>query len=191
MVSWEVRNNGPGRLRNKPRKDAVYLSASASFDPYNATFLGDITYANSLTAGQSVQHQKIVTLPVNTTGVKYIFIYTDYENVIFENNIEANNRKFSAIQVNITNWPDLTAGVFNIPDTLPGTFHFNFNNEVRNTGTLFAKGSWTDKLYISRSANWNPDSSTLLTTFILITETFLQVRLIPTINPSCYLSQQK
>jgi Concanavalin A-like lectin/glucanases superfamily/Putative metal-binding motif/CARDB len=164
-VSWESRNYGYGILGSRIRKEAIYFSPSIVFNPATAIFLGDVINAIPLSAEQLIQQKNQVTIPVNISGAGYIFIFADYENAIFESN-ELNNFDYVAIQVNISHWPDLTAGGFNIPDTLPATSNFSFINEVRNAGSLNAGGSWTDDLYVSRSPSWNKDSSFLLRSLV-------------------------
>lgn len=108
----------------------------------------------------------MVTLPVNISGNHYIIVHTDYQNLIFENNIESNNLgNSSTIQITLTNWPDLTGGGGFILDDTFSTLDYTCITPVLNAGTQYANGNWTDALYISKSPVWNPSASTLIGTY--------------------------
>ena len=162
-ISWMVKNNGPGRLNNKSRKDAVYLSTSSA-NLNNPIFLGDVEYSTPLQPNEQIELQKTVTLPANLSGTWYVFVKTDYTNLVFENGIENNNiAHSSAMLISLTNWADLVPVNINIPDTLRTTIDYDITAVIANIGSLYANGTWKDALYISKSAVWDSLSSTLIT----------------------------
>ena len=165
-VSWTVKNNGPGKLNNKMRKDAIYLSPSNSFNLTNSIFLGDLEYDLPMLKNETVQRQKSVTLPVSISGTWFVFVQTDYQNTVFENGIETNNLSSSdSIQISLDNWADLVPVSISIPDTMKASINYGITATVSNNGSLYADGSWTDGIYISKSPVWDSLSSTLIKNF--------------------------
>jgi subtilase family serine protease len=164
-ISWEVKNNGPGNLVKKIRKDAIYLSSSPVLNLDTAIFLGDLEYSTALLKNEVIQLQKVVTLPAYVSGPWYVFVRTDYANNIFENGLEENNiAHSSAMQIRLTSWADLAPISINVPDTIKTTIDYTITSTVANNGSLHANGSWADAFYISKSPVWNSLEATLIHT---------------------------
>lgn len=164
-ISWKVKNKGSGKVGDIKWKDAVYLSTSPD-SLKNQIFLGDVEYNVSLLSNGSTKQQKTVTLPVNVSGKWYIIISTDYTNTIFEAHIDNNNLGSSSLmQINITNWADLVPTNFAVSDTIKTSIAYNIVSTVSNNGNLYADGSWTDGIYISRLAAFDSTADLIGTVY--------------------------
>lgn len=167
VIHWQIKNNGPGSIFNRNRKDFIFLSADTIFNLNNDILIDSIGFTESISSTATINKQKSIILPNNLNGNYYVFVYTDFSNKIFEKANENNNINTSipVIQINLTAWADLSVSSFNSNDSLETIVPFNLSYSVFNSGAFAANGSWVDRLYISKKSSWDADSSALIDSF--------------------------
>ncbi len=157
--SWTVTNTGTTQTLASGWSDHVYLSRDAILDPTD-TQLGYINRSGPLAGGESYTQNTALFIPTGLTGVYNIFVVTDRNNVVVENN-NANNTS-PPVAINLTVPPPAELSITNI--TPPATFTVGgvatFSWTVQNTGANPVEGQWRDTVYLSRDQFW--DASDIL-----------------------------
>ena len=137
--------------------------------------IGHLTYGGVLGAMQSQNKQTTISIPDGLAGNYYLFIYTDYNNVIAENGNELNNVNNNAIQINLAPWADLEVqGLTGLPTTANAGTQQSISFVIENKGTKdLTEFIWNDHVYLSPDASWNPENAELIDDSA-ITRTLLQ-----------------
>lgn len=167
QVSWTVANFGAGATVTGSWRDVVYLSPDQYLDPGSDYYLGYFNHSGILNPagepGDSYTQTKWIQVPSGLSGPYYVFIVTDINGQLYEENdtgdAEENNVGFDgiAVQVEIPPPADLVVTDIVVPAT--GTLGENVNIQwtVENQGDFQAQGSWRDSLYISADTTWDID----------------------------------
>lgn len=165
-ISWTDTNIGLGTLFPN-WKDKVFISTNSTYTPGTLTELGMVNNTANLSANDSQNNQGTFTLPNGISGQYYVYVFADEEDAVFENGLESNNVNTNGIslQIALTPWVDVTPTALQIPATTAAGATMAVEYSIENQGAADLTGtSWTDKLYISSSATWNPASAQLLRT---------------------------
>jgi hypothetical protein len=160
-VTYTVTNVG-GNPASGWWRDQIYISNSINLNTSTASLIGE-SYRIYLAQDESYTTTFNVTIPNHLTGPYYIFVFTDAKNNVFEFTAEDNNigRSQNAIQI-VAPDPQITS-IANQPGGNSGALiHLHYFNRNNGPGKLI--GSWTDKIYISKSTVFNPDSAFLIRT---------------------------
>lgn len=157
-ISWTVKNNGAGSVISTTRKDRVMLSYNNEYFPDSVIELGLFYHTAALAPGDSVTISKMIAMPQFVPGPYYIFVYTDFNNTIFEGLAENNNTNRSANMLEIVR-PDLIVSAISGPTTGMSGQTIALDWTVKNNGIVdLASGSWTDRVLYSTSQEYYPDS---------------------------------
>lgn len=164
-IDWVVKNNGNGVLRATQLADRIYVSASTTWDVNKAILVKDTAYlVNHIPAGEdTLQHCSIV-VPNGLAGNYYVYVQTDVRDTSFESN-ENNNivRSVSPIAVAAGTWADLQVSGVQVRDTASAADFTTITYTVLNKGVKATNDStWTDKIYLSTKAQWDPAASIFL-----------------------------
>ncbi len=157
-VSWTVSNTGDGTAFNN-WYDHVYLSDTADWDGTGHYLTG--VYVSSqtpLAAGASYGLTRNVTLPAGVIGDKYLVIYTDFNN--HQPEIDETNN-WTSVPISISN-PDLVLTEAVAPPAVSWGETVELSWTVANQGAGAAVASWRDAVYVSNSADFDPDTATLI-----------------------------
>jgi hypothetical protein len=153
-LSWTVTNNGAD-TGAVPITDSVYLSYDKVLDPADR-YLGSVRNPTGLAAGASYTQNAGLTLPSGLTGTFYVFVVTNSDNAVYEQNTSNNSAYGSqAVQVQLPPAADLVAGTVTIPANAVAGQSISITYQVSNNGGHPANGTWYDSLYLSPSAAWN------------------------------------
>ncbi|MCB0306789.1 MAG: cadherin-like domain-containing protein, partial [Calditrichaeota bacterium] len=161
-LSWTVENAGSGTAFQRPWADRVYLSHTPQFNPDSAAVLGSFSHNQPLAPGNSYGGQGMVQIPSGFSGTNWIFVESDWQNVVYEDTTNANNRRRAPGSTAIL-YPDLEVTEVVIPDTGSSGKAFAVQWSVRNSGSGAVLGSsWRDDLYVSHLPAFDPDSALLV-----------------------------
>jgi hypothetical protein len=154
-VGWTVTNTGAGDTGNIPIQDSVYLSYDQVLSD-SSIYVGTVTETGGLTAGAHYTQSATLTLPSGLEGTFYVFVVTDTNQSVFEQ--DANGEiafDSTALVIQATPPADLVAGAVTIPaNAVPGQ-DITINYQVANNGSNPANGAWTDLLYLSPTQTWS------------------------------------
>jgi len=153
-VSWTVTNNGAA-TGTVPITDSVYLSYDKVLDPTDR-YLGSVTYQGGLAGGATYTQNASIALPSGVTGTFYVFVVTNSDKSIFEQNTTDDSAYGSqTVQIQLAPIADLVAGTVTTPATAVAGQNITVTYQVTNNGGQPANGSWSDALYLSPTPTWN------------------------------------
>lgn len=158
-ITWTVKNQGSGDVPpGNAFQDYVYLSSTPTLNLNTATLLG--TYVSApIAADASAVRMLTAQLPPAVFGDYYIHVYTDRNNNVFEFAFEDNNIGVSdTMSIFLTPPPDLIVSSVTGPAFVSNNQSVTVQWTVENQGATTANGTWTDHVYVSKSATYNPDS---------------------------------
>ncbi|NEQ97090.1 MAG: hypothetical protein F6K30_10255 [Cyanothece sp. SIO2G6] len=169
-VGWTVINQGPGKAR-EDWVDAIYLSASPELDRDTAIRLREVSVIAQtpleVTDGIPHTYQDQYTMSAGIAipadielGDYYLFVVADDRNEQPEVS-DDNNTASIAITVGA---PDLVVESVNVPETFAVGQPTPISWSVQNTGNSATQVSWSDRLYLSDSPDFDPQSATPLDT---------------------------
>ncbi len=155
-VSWAVQNHGTVAAQG-PWTDAVYLSDTPTYDPSSALPLATFTEPgqSALAPQSSYTVTQTITLPLWTTGNRYLLFVTDSGANVADPDRTDN---VQAVPLTLTA-PDLAiANVSVTPTTVEGGNRaaVNLSWQVTDASTVDATHSWTDKVYLSTAPTFDP-----------------------------------
>ncbi|MBK9637153.1 MAG: hypothetical protein IPO63_04820 [Bacteroidetes bacterium] len=156
-TSHTVKNNGPAPIyTSSSHRDVIVFSNDAVFSINNDVIISDIYYNDDLPVDSSKIYNRTLTMPSISPGNYFIFVATDRNNNIKENDEGNNVYLAGTIQVSLPQAPDLTTFSMNfIPDTIVTLSSYSLNASIRNIGPGVASGQWMDELFISKDSVWN------------------------------------
>ena len=180
-LNWTIKNNGPGNTGSKTWTDAVFLSFDTlpNFNlppqtnpaawsmlefPLRPLLVGTRQNVSALDSGQQYSNTINFTLPLNYSSPLYMYVISDYPHGVNAptQTTYANDttRAANAINVTLSPQPDLRVDtVFTPGSTFTGST-INLTYKVKNYGVLTPTGSsWYDKLYISNSPFFDPNTA--------------------------------
>ena len=152
MVNWKVENIGTGTVLNKTITDKVFLSQSNVFPIIDPIVIGSLSYSNTIYPNTPLQKSKSVTIPDGLEGQYYLFICTNTDLNVYENQLLDNNHAVGSIFIDLSPYPDLTFDDITFPNSIELRSSENINYTVINDGdaNIFGK-TWRDALYASFS----------------------------------------
>lgn len=166
-IDWLVINDGPGKLIERNIQTRIYLSDAQAFNIETATQLVSFNVSNiDLGIGDTLAMTYAVTIPDGTEGTQYLHVFTDANEQIFENGLEANNVNHGeAINITLPPYPDIISRELFTVDSVNAGELFSLSYEKANIGTDSIAGTSTDSIFLSFSPVWNPASNISLGQF--------------------------
>ncbi|MBO9703531.1 MAG: right-handed parallel beta-helix repeat-containing protein [Sporocytophaga sp.] len=167
MLSWEVKNSGPGKTVAKDYWfDKIYLSSDSIFNNGIDTYITGVANKTSLDSGQAYISSATIRLPDGVSGPHYIFIITNENSEIKEltqaNNIDRNKRY---LLVNLTPPPDLQVQEVSTLSNVFSGQTIDLRWTVINKGDGKTNSSiWKDQIYFSSDSVLRSGSALILTT---------------------------
>jgi len=158
-LTWNVQNAGTASTPNTIWNDKIYISADTVFNG-SAVFLADVPHSTPLPAHATYSQRATVTLPSNISGKAYFFVWTDGDDVVYENTDESNNVTRSDSVIVLPYLPvNLTVTAFTVPDSAVSGQTINAQWSVSNTlSGRTLSDTWEDDLYLSTDSVFNADS---------------------------------
>lgn len=154
VISYKVQNNGQVAMASQGLTDQIYMSDKAVLDGTEVllTTQSEVAY---IPHGFSTDRSVTITLPYQTSGIKYFFVKTNAGNVIRETTY-ANNTAVSSggVSASYATLVDLAVEEIETPANLivPGLVVVNYT--VKNTSGNSALGSITDRVYFGCTADF-------------------------------------
>jgi hypothetical protein len=146
---WGVTNQGVGPAAGWG--DRVYLSAEPVVNPARETVISWSVESGPLAPGQSYWRTNTVRVPVTESGLYYLILETDADNVLGDSN-RANDFMAVPVEFEISP-PDLMPSVLQAPTVITGapnsTVPVVWAVTNQGPGEALATGTWTDRLYWS------------------------------------------
>jgi len=183
QVSWTVQNNQTGRTEAEQWFDTIFLSDDDTLDfdfiggsgiRINETALGVFGHRGALEPGASYTAAAQIKLPHAIMGKHTIFVYTDINGgqtqseagLVYEYDFELNNLDSTAIQITLSPAPDLEVEDVTAPAIANPGEDVVVQWRVINHGPGAPfENSWQDRVYLSRTPAFNPDSAVVLGAF--------------------------
>ncbi|HLF13353.1 MAG TPA: CARDB domain-containing protein [Bacteroidota bacterium] len=162
---YTVKNYGPNTTTSSQWYDAAFISTDSIFGTTTAKRLLTIQRTQALQPESSYTVSHNVRLPDTASGPRYIFVFTDITNIVFEYGFEDNNSRRSDIEVSLSPPPDLVVTGVIAPGTGSSGAGASVQWTVVNQGSADAFANWRDRVLIGRNAVYDPDSVTVLGTF--------------------------
>lgn len=157
-INYNVLNNGPGSVFNTVRKDKIYISNSAVFDG-SAQLISTQTFTENLPAGTPVPHSISYTIPPFASGNRYFYVHTNFDSTFRETSY-SNNISAPAVTNVLNPTPaDLVVTTVPIADSIFTIYNSKIKYTVTNNGPGSTYGTWSDSIFISCSATYNPATS--------------------------------
>jgi len=159
-LQWSVRNDGPGTINDQYWTDKIAISRHPVYHPDSIISVNTLSYtANLLLPGETMNKQKFIALPDNLYGHYYLYIFTDFNNTVFEGVNENNNVLRSDTTIDVSK-PDLMVSNIIIPsaDSTGQAIAILWTVSNVGSGTVFNR-NWTDKILISYNATFDPFSA--------------------------------
>ena len=165
-ITWTVENKGSAATPNHLWNDQIYISHDSAFGT-SAVRLGDVPHPASLAADARYTETGTVIIPPTISGNVYFYIWSDGDNVVYEQIGPSTKRTRSAF-VLVAPYPqiDLSVAALSVPDTVAAGQMIEVQWTVKNIGggrTLVDR--WTDVFYMSRYATFKSDSSVQVARF--------------------------
>ena len=147
-VSWTVDNVGQ-RFAPGPWVDRLYLSADDRFDIGSDLLLGSFTRATDLLEGTGYSRTETVALPSLTDGDYSVFLVTDANQTVVEDDGEGNNVLLAGHTVRVVH-PDLRVSAVTLPAGLHSGTTVDLSWTVINQGAGATQpNTWKDRVYLS------------------------------------------
>ncbi|HOY30774.1 MAG TPA: CARDB domain-containing protein [Bacteroidales bacterium] len=158
-IHWSVKNNGYGTANNQIWKDNIMVSKSPVYQQDSVIQIDELNHTlTTLLPGDSINQTKTVFLPDTLSGPLYLYIYADWNNIVYEGGKEYNNVSRSAEAIQFAK-PDMAAVDISAYPADSGTQAFIINWKVTNTGEgSIINRNWSDRILISHSPVFYPDS---------------------------------
>ncbi|MBI5020006.1 MAG: T9SS type A sorting domain-containing protein [Ignavibacteriales bacterium] len=165
-ISYTIKNVGNGSTISAQWYDVLYFTQDTVLDVRTAKWLSWNQHDGVLAPESSYTRIDRVVLPNAISGKYFFYLSTDNFNNVYEFTAESNNTRRESIDVVLTPPPDLV--VTNVSGPLTGNSgkRILVSWSVQNQGSNppFESG-WQDRLYISPSSTFNPESAYVLGTF--------------------------
>lgn len=158
-LSWTVQNQStnPTPEEASTWEDRVYLSDDDELSR-DDSLLTTRDHEGIVRAGESYDQTASVRLPEATTGTRYFILETDADGVAYENNRTDNNVSSEKIEITLTPPPDLVVDGLNVRGSERSGDTTVVEWTVTNQGSGAAEEGWTDQVYRSRDATFDPNA---------------------------------
>lgn len=143
-ISWNGANTG-ATLFQSPWIDRIYLSDDNQLDNSDLSIF-DFEITTNLNAGEAYSHQKILELPLNLFGTKYVIVKVDANATLVEdgsNNIAVSEPIF----VTPPPLPNLVVTDITLPDNVFSGTQLQLEYTITNQGDAPASGNWKDIIW--------------------------------------------
>jgi hypothetical protein len=165
QVSWRVTNLGPGDDPSKAREDKVFISSYNKFHKDSVIALDSLSYTVALNKNEFTDKVRFVRIPNGTSGLRYIYVRTDNDDVIYEQTDTNNIGSPWSINVTLSPYPDLNLSGLDVPDTSEAGSAAHLVYRVSNDGIAEALPQWKDRLYLSKDSIFSLSRAIALYTF--------------------------
>lgn len=164
-LSFTIKNSGTKSTAGIGWKDRVYISSSPFWNSSIMNSINTQTFTLPLLPDSFYTAQVPVNISLSVAeGFYYLYVFTDYENKIYEHIDEGNNIKRSD-PIYIKPYPpiDLATTLVTAPSTANSGNPVNVGWTVQNLGAGTTLASfWFDGVYLSQDPLFSPSTDVLL-----------------------------
>lgn len=175
IVEFEVKNYGQGSVPGAAGwKDRAYISAEPVWTPSTVGSLNTVNLQQGVAPDSSYTRSLSFTMPMlpggASEGVRYVYLYTDVEDDLYEHTDEGNNFLRSDPIV-VLSPPNVDFNILNattLPDTVWSGQPVNLQWMVRNDGSstrLWNYQLWNDGVFLSEDSAWVSGDAALVQDF--------------------------
>lgn len=151
-VTYTITNLGDGPTTESAWTDQMYLSKDRQLDFFGDFRLPTPPRNGILLKDSSYTVTDSILIPKEISGTYYLIVQTDRFNSVFEYLSENNNIRVSdSITVFLTPPSDLVVQNISIPVQASNGELITVEWEVKNQGAAATKGTWYDRLYLSKT----------------------------------------
>ena len=154
-VDWTVTNRGIGRGLVDDWIDAVVLSENGVAGDSDDLVIATFSHSGGLDVDESYNRSETIDLPPALVGRYTLFVRSDFGNVVFENEIEANNDVARVGEIDIMPAPnaDLIVSSIDVPLPVYAGQSASLSWTVLNDGIgITSRGDWYDRVYLATDA---------------------------------------
>ncbi|MCU0981341.1 MAG: hypothetical protein MUF25_19485, partial [Pirellulaceae bacterium] len=152
-VTWTVTNAGTGQATPPDWTDAIVLSTDAVAGDQDDRVLARFAHTGGLNPGVPYTRSETLVLPPGLVGRFHLFVTTDVEEQVFENDRESNNTAAAGQPVDLMRIPyaDLVVTSIQVPAEARSGQPLDLSWAVANQGLgLTSRGDWTDTVHLAR-----------------------------------------
>ena len=160
-VGWTVTNLGVGRGFEDQWTDAVVLSRDDVVGNADDLVIRTVERNGGLDENESYTRNETFRLPPELSGRFTLFVRSDFGNVVFENEFEANNDVARVGEIDIMPAPnaDLIVESVDVPLPVVAGGVASLTWSIRNDGIgVTNRGDWYDRVFLSTT----PDASGII-----------------------------
>jgi len=158
LMEWTVINQGATATLAGSWYDNIFISDSSAFDSISAINIGNIHHTGNLDPDSSYISQASVQVPNDITGKCYIYVWSDFNNNVFEHSEETNNIARSDTSILIHS-PDLYISNIQIPAEESTNQPVDITYFIKNKGPgNLLLSNFENKVYLSKYEAFVQDS---------------------------------
>ena len=153
-IYYEVKNIGSYDTRVSDWQDVVIISNHPELDA-TARIIGVVPHNGLLSPDSSYQASTTVQIPLDMYDTVYFFVYTDYNEQVYEHVGRYNNvTRSNPVKVMLTPPADLKPRNIVADNTVSTGATFSFSYEIHNQGAGVPDyPTWRDRCYLSTNPN--------------------------------------
>ena len=141
--------NGGNAAAAGPWSAAVNVAANTNGD--GKSVIGTFNFTNTIAVASSVMVTQTVILPGTAAGTRYLGVFVDQRDEVFESD-ESNNTAY-ATNPTVVAAPDLVVAQVSAPGTAEFGQTLSVEFAVTNIGSAPAGAAWKDQLYLGAASN--------------------------------------
>ncbi|PSF26942.1 hypothetical protein C7H19_25065, partial [Aphanothece hegewaldii CCALA 016] len=154
-IGWTVTNIGTGRGRTEQWRDLVILSSDEIVGNGDDQVIMQYIHTGGLDVGDSYSRHETILLPPTFEGHYRLFVSTDADKIVFENQLETNNQASATNYFDVVSIPyaDLVIPTLTTNPTANSSDLLTVSWSVKNQGIgITNTSSWTDRLFLASDA---------------------------------------
>lgn len=153
-IDWTVTNHGDTETLTDSWIDRIILSRDSVIDSSDPV-IGWRNRTGKLAGGASYTVNHALILPPGLTGTYRIFVHTDRNNNVVENNDNNNISPAFSVELELPPPADLNVTNISIPSSASPGDSAAISWTYQNSGSFPATGPWRDSVYLSRDQFWD------------------------------------
>ncbi len=169
-IDWTVLNSGPGKTGNGLQGgtvsswiDRLVISSNGFLGDGDDVLLAEVPRNEALSQDEDYSQSLSVSLPAGISGLKTIFVVTDFGDAVFEDEDTALNYSTANVNVSLTPFYDLAVTSVSAPMSLTSseiTVLWVGEHTLRTSGQLNA--TWEDRIWLSPDTHFGNEDDVLL-----------------------------
>ena len=157
VIQWTVTNTGNGATGTQAWSDQLWLSTDDELVTFRDVHLGTVDHFSDLDPGESYVDTATVQLPDEAVGPYYFLVWSDYEDRVYEYELEDDNLLAKPVDIGLSPPADLQVTDLTVSGAAFSGTWGEVTYTVKNLGTgPTGDRSWFDAVYVSDDAVLDP-----------------------------------